>query len=434
MLGRRTYAARLFAAPAQLPNGPSRVHLAEFFLNICRGQDPNIPGFSPPSIVPGYSLWPYHKYGPLFPPTNEFRLIQQVREIDGRKQGILAEDLGIGFALGACDLLGGLPVVTKWEAAQETRRDAWARELATRHDLSEREAVEVSVKLGDTLGGADFVGYSSTQKAWLICESKGSLKKPSDAAVVFDRLKDPGKDLGLTMRGVRRKPNPLLKGIRQKSQTGDSARVAGVPVTSLLVYTSAATEDDHHMTTVDYIDPDPTPEQIRVLDEYGDVAGDFIAAAHYEWVAGVLGLAAPPWGHELEEIQRIEVRELQASVAFPRLVRLDLAPDFTVTLLIGLATEVLQILQERDVHALRKWSSNPGMFRSDGLLVRIVADDDQPDSIARLMNPPGGLTQGRLTEGSLIYEEMAGRDLEVSRPGFHPPSSRRLVQQPHHYF
>lgn len=407
MLGVRTYAARRFDAPSRLPHGMSRVDLADFFLNICRGQDPNIAGFSPASLVPAYSLWPYHRYGPLFITSNEFRLMQQVRGIDGRKQGIVAEDLGIGFALGACDLLGGLPVITKWEAGQEARRESWARELATRHGISEREAAAVSRKLGQTLAGADFVGYSSTEKAWLICEAKGSLKRPSNPRVVFDHLRDPDKDLGLTRRGEPRKPYPLLKGIRQKSQTGDSARSARVGVTSLLVYASTATEDDGHMTTVDYIDPDPTPEQIQVLEDNGDLAGDFIAASHYAWVAGVLGLPVSPWGYDIEQIPRVEVPELQVSVAFPRLVRLDLTSDVTITLLIGLASEVLQILRERDLHALREWSSNPRVFRSDGLLVRTVVDDDRPDSVAHLIRPPGGLGQGRLVEVSGIPEEVA---------------------------
>ena len=98
--------------------------------------------------------------------------------------------------------------------------------------------------------------------------------------------------------------------------------------------------------------------------------------------------------------RRVEIPELQVSVAFPRVVRVDLARDFTVTLLIGLASEVLQILRERNLNVLREWSSNPRVFRSDGLLVRAVVDDDRPDSIARFMSPPSGLGQGRLVEGS----------------------------------
>jgi hypothetical protein len=376
-LGDRTYLARGFEAPSRLPDGEPTVRLADLFLDICRGQDPNIPGFSAASSVPAYTLWPYLRYSPLVADTWDFRLIEGVRGIDGRKKGIIAEDLGIGFSVGACDMLGGLPVITKWEAAQESRRDAWAAQIASEKAIPIQDAVQVSIKLGGTLSGADFVGYSTTERAWLICESKGSLERPRKPESILSDLRDSNRDLGVTASGEPRKPEPLLKGIRQKRDTAAAAAKAGVSVVPLLVYTSAATAADRHVTTVDYIDPDPTSEQLQVLGTYGEFAADFIAAAHYEWVAAVLGLEGSPWGNQLARRDTIQIPRSRAQVAYSRVVRLDLAPDLTVQVLIGIAADLVEILERRDVAGLREWSANRRLFRSDGLLVQILADDDR---------------------------------------------------------
>src|SRR5450759_557930 len=82
VLGDRTYVARGFDAPWRLPDGESTVCLADLFFDICRGQDPNIAGFSAASSVPGYTLWPYLRYSPLLADTWDFRRIGEVRGID----------------------------------------------------------------------------------------------------------------------------------------------------------------------------------------------------------------------------------------------------------------------------------------------------------------------------------------------------------------
>lgn len=46
-LGNRNYAARRFDVPWRLPDGVATVNLADLYLDICRAQDPNIPGFQP---------------------------------------------------------------------------------------------------------------------------------------------------------------------------------------------------------------------------------------------------------------------------------------------------------------------------------------------------------------------------------------------------
>jgi hypothetical protein len=289
------YVARVHKVPAALPRGQATIELGDLIKNITRAQDPNLPGFDPASIVADYPFWPFHRYGPLLLSHRWLRGRSVVDRLDPRKKGIVAEDIGLGFAAHAMSRLGASPMMTKWEIGQRDRRRTLIPMLVAA-GMTPRQASQSATHMTKGLSGADFVGFSPTRREWVVCESKGSVNEPPTPAEIARYVANAGgTPIGRNGKPIKTE-SAHQKGIRQKEETAAEVRAWGAGgVLAIAVFTSLGSEGNRRRTFVDYVDPEPPPELREALSASQPALRELICQAHYRWVAAMFGLPFNPW-------------------------------------------------------------------------------------------------------------------------------------------
>lgn len=291
------FVARGHKAPAALPRGQATIELGDLIKNITRAQDPNLPGFDPAGIVPDYPLWPFHRYGPLLLLHRWLRGRSVVDRLDPRKKGIVAEDIGLGFAAHAITRFGASPMLTKWEFGQRDRRRTLIPMLGAA-GMTPRRASQAATHLTKGLSGADFIGFSPTRQEWVVCESKGSVNEPPTPAEIARYVANAdGPPIGRNGKPIKTE-STHQKGIRQKTETAAEVRAWGAgDVLAIAVFTSLGSEGNRRRTFDDYVDPTPPPELREALAASQPALRELICQAHYRDILASRGVRPKlmPW-------------------------------------------------------------------------------------------------------------------------------------------
>jgi hypothetical protein len=289
------YLARRHGAPPSLPNGFATIELGDLVRHITRAQDPNLPGFDPAATIAEYAVWPFYRYGPLLSSRALLRGLGVIDRLDPRKKGIVAEDVGLGFAAHAMARLGASPMMTKWEIGQRDRR-ARLEAMLVQAGQPPSMANRVGDLISRGLGGADFIGHSLAMGGWVVCESKGSLGEPPDEADINAVIKNPeGPALGRNGLPVATVPQ-YQHGLRQKRRTEREVQGWGVgDVVAMAVFTALGSEGNGRLTVVDYVDPEPSAELREALVASQPSLRELICETHFAWMSALFGLGFNLW-------------------------------------------------------------------------------------------------------------------------------------------